>query len=138
MNRMLLSVLFVYALHVIPAARAEEGAKLRRAVIAVDQDTKPTNKFSAKEPQLVVFFIGDGVKKGQKVRGVWIADDVGAAAPKNTKIIEDSLVATEDKQSSAFKLSRPTKGWPVGKYHVDLYVEDKLAEAVNFEIEAAE
>ena len=56
---------------------------------------------------------------------------------KNTTIVENTLTAEKDKDTGGFKLSKPDKGWPVGKYHVDIYVGDKLAETVKFEIEAA-
>jgi len=62
---------------------------------------------------------------------------VGIAAPKNTKIAEDTVPITEEKQTGSFTLSRPNRGWPVGKYRVELFVNDKLAETVKFEIEAA-
>jgi hypothetical protein len=138
MKRFLLSVVLACATFLIPAVQAQEGGKLLRAAVAIDENTKPATKFSTKAPQLVVFFVGDGVKVGEKVRGVWIADDVGKVAPKNTKIAEDTVTATEEKQSSAFTLSRPTKGWPVGQYRVELYVGDKLAETLKFEIKDEE
>jgi outer membrane usher protein FimD/PapC len=67
---------------------------------------------------------------------VWIADDVGSAAPANTKIDESTLEADQDDYYGAFSLSKPTAGWPVGSYHVDIYLNDKLATTAHFTIEA--
>jgi hypothetical protein len=112
--------------------------KLLRAALAVDKDTKPTTTFSADVPQIYAFWIGDGLKSGDKVRGVWIAEDVGDAAPKDTKIDEAILTAETPTDHSAFSLSKPTKGWPVGQYRIEIYVGDKLAETLKFTIEATE
>ena len=32
------------------------------------------------------------------------------------------------------KLSKPTNGWPVGKYRMEISVNDKLAEPLKFSI----
>ena len=55
----------------------------------------------------------DFLGKSEKVRGVWIGEDVGTAAKKNTKIAEDTVPITAEGQTGSFILSRPTKGWPV-------------------------
>ena len=108
--------------------------KVLRAALAVDKDTKPTDTFTADVAKIHAFFIGEALKPGDKVRGVWIADDVGEAAPKGTKIDEATITAATATDQSAFSLSKPTAGWPVGKYHVEILVNDKLAESVPFTI----
>lgn len=62
--------------------------------------------------------------------------DVGDAAPANTKIDEATLTADQDDFYGAFSLTKPTKGWPVGKYRVDIYNGDELATSVTFTIKA--
>jgi hypothetical protein len=138
MKHLLLSIVLAGATFLSAGAQAQDDPKLLRAAVAIDENTRPATKFSKKAAQLTVFFLGDHVKVGQKVRGVWIGEDVGAAAAKNTKIAEDTVAITEERQSGAFTLSRPTKGWPVGKYRVELFVNEKLAETVKFEITAEE
>jgi hypothetical protein len=105
-------------------------------VIAVDQDTRPTTTFAADVPKLFAFFRTKGTESGDKLRGVWIAEDVGDAAPENTKIDESALTADQDDFYGAFSLSKPTKGWPVGKYRVEIYNGDELATTVRFTIGA--
>ena len=117
-------------------ARADDDAPKVEAVIAVDKDTKPTDAFDATVPKLYAFFRSTGTSKDDKFRGVWIADDVGSAAPANTKIDEASLAADQDNFYGAFSLSKPTNGWPPGKYHIDIYVNDDLATSVKFTIAA--
>src|SRR6266566_1437831 len=76
-------------------------------------------------------------KNGDKVRGVLIAEDVGDVAPANSKVLEKTLALDEDTDDGDFNFSKPTKGWPVGKYRVEIYVNDHLAKTVKFTIEAA-
>lgn len=33
-----------------------------------------------------------------------------------------------------FSLSRPTNGWPVGDYRVDMFINDKAAGSVKFSV----
>ena len=107
------------------------------SVIAVDGDTKPASTFTSDVPKLFAFFRTKGTEKGDTLRATWIAEDVGDAAPANTKIDEATVTADEDDFHGAFSLSKPTKGWPVGKYKVEIYDEDELVTTVRFTITAA-
>jgi hypothetical protein len=97
-------------------------------------DDDPTTTFAADTPQIFAFFKTNGVQDGDKLRSVWIAEDVGDAAPANTKIDEKTLNAEGDTDDGVFSLSKPTKGWPVGKYRLEIYVGDELAKTVKFTI----
>jgi len=124
---------FILNSTIISVAQAE-GGKLLRAAVAVDQDTEPTNHFSADTPKIYAFYLGEALKAGDKLRGVWIAEDVGTAAPKNTKIDEASIIAKSATDKGAFSLSKPDKGWPTGNYRIEIYVGEKLADTVKFKI----
>jgi hypothetical protein len=63
---------------------------------------------------------------------VLIAEDVGDAAPANTEVLSKTLTLQEDTSDGDFNFSKPNKGWPPGKYRVDLYVNDKLATKAKF------
>jgi hypothetical protein len=54
------------------------------AVIAEGPDSKPAMTFAQDVPKLYAFFRSEGTHAGDKLSGVWIADDVGSAAPKGT------------------------------------------------------
>jgi hypothetical protein len=75
-------------------------------------------------------------KRRQGARGL-DRGDVGDVAPANTKALEKTLTLEEDTDDGDFAFSKPTKGWPVGKYRVEIYVNDDLAKTVKFTIEAA-
>jgi hypothetical protein len=118
------------------ASQIQAGDMKVEAVIAKDKDTRPATIFPVDIPKLYAFFRTHGSEKGDKFRGVWIAEDVGDAAPKQTKIDEATLTAEQDNFYGAFSLSKPTKGWPVGKYRVDIYSGDEVATSVEFTIKA--
>src|SRR5690242_10295537 len=71
-------------------------------VLAKDKDSKPTDTFDPTVPKVYAFFKTKGSTKGDKLRGVWIAQDVGDAAPENTKIDEATLTADQDNFYGAF------------------------------------
>jgi outer membrane usher protein FimD/PapC len=52
-------------------------------------------------------------------------------------VLETKLDMEGDTDDGDFNFSKPTNGWPVGKYRVEIYVNDELATKVNFTIKAA-
>jgi hypothetical protein len=95
---------------------------------------KPTTKFAADCPKVHAIIKTTGVQKGAKFRAVWIAEDVGEKAPANTKIEETATSLDSDTDKADFSLSKPTNGWPSGKYRVEIYANDKLATKAKFTI----
>jgi hypothetical protein len=104
--------------------------------MTADPKGKPMTVFPADTPKLFARFkITDG-KKGVTLRGVWIADNVAGAKP-NTTLIEKPLNLEEEIESGNFSLEPPAEGWPAGKYHVEIYANDKLAATAKFTVEGA-
>ena len=106
------------------------------AIMTTGPDGKETTTFTPDTPRLFALFKTKGASDGDKIRAVWIADDVGDEAPKGTKIDETTLKAEGDTDDGVFSLAKPINGWPVGKYHVEIYVNDELATKVKFTITA--
>jgi len=70
----------------------------------------------------------------------WIAEDVGQATPPNTVIgtINEEVTELPDGLKNYVvnsHLTRPTKGWPVGKYRVEIKHGDTLATTAHFTIQ---
>jgi len=128
-----LIVLIVSAI-CISAARA--GDVSVKVTMTTGPQDDPTTTFASNTPKLYAMFKTKGAKDGDKIRGVWFADDVGDAAPKGSKIDEKTLTAEGDTDDGMFSLSK-ADGWPVGKYRVDVYVNDELVTTAKFTIEAA-
>ena len=130
-----LFVLLGIGLVSLSAARAMD-VKIE-VTLATDKDGEsPTTTFATDTPLLFALFKTKGILDGDKIRGVWIAEDVGNAAPKETKIDEKTLDAEGDTDDGVFSLSRPNIGWPVGKYRLEIYVGKKLITTQKFTIEA--
>ena len=124
-------------LSIIYASIAFAGDVKVRAVMTTDPEDEPVTSFTADTPKLFAMFKTTGIKNGDRLRGVLIAEDVGDVAQANTKVLEKTLTLEEDTDDGDFAFSKPTKGWPVGKYRVEIYVNDDLAKTVKFTIEAA-
>ena len=119
------------------ASVARGGDVKVTAVTTTGKKDKPTTIFPTDTPEVWAVFKTKGAKKGDKLRGVLIADDVGDAAPANTKVAEKTLTMEGDTDDGYFTFLKPTNGWPAGKYHLDIYANDELATTVKFTIAAA-
>jgi len=122
----------------ICASVASGGDVKITAVTASGPKDKPTTIFTPDTPVVFALLKIKGVKKGDKLRAVWVADDVGDTAPANTKMVEKTMTMEGDPTEGDFSCKKPPEGWPAGKYHVDIYANEELATTVKFTIEAAE
>ena len=121
----------------ICAAVARAGDVKIEAVMSIGPEGESTTTFATDTPNIFAFFKTKGAKDGDKVRGVLIAEDVGDVAPANTKVLETSVTMDGETDEGNFSFSMPTKGWPAGKYRVEIYAGDELATTVKFTIKAA-
>jgi hypothetical protein len=119
-----------------PSATPAEN-KMVSAVLARESAGDAQASFPPETPKLFLRWQGEALAPGDKIRCVWIAEDVGDAAPANYQINETSTKADDVRAFGTFTLSRPNDGWPPGKYRVEIYVGEKLAETLRFTIENA-
>ena len=112
------------------------GRKSLHAFLATGKGGTRSITFSTDAPVIYVFWKGGGLRVGDVVSAIWLAEDVGNASPKDTEIrrAELKVYKPEDEQG-AFSLSRPVdKTWPVGKYRVELFINGSIAEVAKFTI----
>jgi hypothetical protein len=130
-------ILAIAALVPLQFAAAQLGSKKSlRVFLASVKEKKPTTNFSADVPTIYAIWQGQALEVGDKIRVVWIAEDVGEAAPKHDKILEGNATVLKPNEGGDFSLSRPGgKTWPIGKYTVELYINGTLAELAHFNIE---
>jgi len=121
----------------IYAAAANAGDVKVEAFMTTGPENEAVTSFTPDTPMLYAIFKTKGAKDGAKARGVLIAEDVGDVALPNTKVLETKLDMEGDTDDGDFNFSKPTNGWPVGKYRVEIYVNDELATKVKFTIKAA-
>lgn len=101
----------------------------------------PTQRFAADAPIVHVTYKTKDVPKNGDVYTIrWIAEDVGQAAKPNT-VIASLEKKVEDVPDFGMKnyvvntqLSKPTAGWPVGKYLVEIKLGEKVVTSARFEI----
>jgi hypothetical protein len=119
-------------------ASVARGGEVKITVVtSAGENGKPTTVFAPDTPEIRATFTTKETKKGDKLRGEWIADEVGEVAPPHTKIGEKILALEQDDGGGYFTFSKPTNGWPPGKYHLDIYAGDKLTTTVKFTVEGA-
>jgi hypothetical protein len=144
-KRMLYSFSIVLACGILNVSYADDNnstpkfdCTLTNQVTADNQAGDAQSTFTKDTPKIYLFCSSDDVQKGQTVKSVWIAADTNNVAPPNYKIDEKSIqvpaIADDQTYDTNFSLSKPNNGWPVGSYHVDIYVDDQLAQSVKFNV----
>ena len=104
-----------------------------RSLYAETPGGKATTPFPASATKLVFEWkLGPGTS-GEPIESRWIAADTGGVAPMNHVI--SSSKSESGKTEGAFTLSRPTRGFPPGKYRIELRQSDKLIYAEDFSIQ---
>jgi hypothetical protein len=117
-----------------PEVKATVAPKKLSVGLAQELTGEVTTSFTGELPKIYARWQGNALPEKAKIRAVWIAEDVGAAAIPNYKIDEAKVTADRPDQFGTFTLSRPNKGWPAGKYRADFYVNDELSEQAEFTI----
>jgi hypothetical protein len=117
-----------------PEAKPEAAPKQVSVSFAKEQHGKASTTFSSDTPQIYARWHGQRLRRGAKVRAVWIAENIGEDFPPDYKIDEASAIAESPTAHGAFTLSRPDDGWAIGDYRAEFYVDDVLAETVKLKI----
>ena len=127
--------ILVLLIAMIVCAEAVRAGDVKvEAVMTASPGGEETTSFAPDTSKVFALFKTEGAQQGDKIRGVWIAEDVGGAAPANSKIDEKTVTMDGDTDDGDFSLSKPTKGWPAGKYRLEMYVNDKLVTTTKFTI----
>lgn len=104
-------------------------------VLASSKDaTETETTFAPDTAEIFLTATMDDVKAGSKVTITWISVDSHGAAPANYKIDATDLDITEGMNILDGNLSKPTSGWPVGTYRVDLSVDGVVLKSLDFEV----
>jgi len=117
-----------------PEVKSEATSKRLSVTFATDQFGKPTTTFSSDTPQIYMRWEGRRLRKGAKVKAVWIAENIGEDYPQGYKVDEASAIVESQNARGAFTLARPEEGWAEGDYRVEFYVDDVLVDAAKLKI----
>ncbi len=142
MKRILSFVILILLLAVVLAACSFSisTANIAQAVLAKDvkgdtfEPVDPTTTFLVDQPVTHLVVTVANAPSDTRVKAVWTAVDVGGAAPANTKI-DEAEVTLDASGTAHFTLSVPDSGmWPVGKYKVEVYLNDKLDRTLEYTV----
>ena len=117
-----------------PQVKSGAAPKLLSVSLAKDSFGKPMTTFSSNTPEIYARWQGQRLRKGAKIKAVWIAENIGEDFPQDYKVDEVSAVAESPTAHGTFTLTRPEDGWTPGDYRVEFYVDDVLVDAVKLKI----
>jgi hypothetical protein len=117
-----------------PEVKSDAIPKQLTVSLAKERFGKPVTTFSSNTPEIYARWQGQRLRKGAKVKAVWIAENIGEDFPEDYKVDEAFAVAAAPKARGAFTLARPQDGWADGDYRVEFYVDDVLVDAVKLKI----
>ena len=81
---------------------------------------KPTETFSADVPEIFVVFQLHQHESEFKVYGRWVVEK-GDGVPPNHLLGTDAMLLMTEDESGYLSLKRPSTGWPVGEYKVQIF-----------------
>lgn len=113
------------------------AAGFENIVLSASEDAEETEaSFGVDTAKLYLTAdITDDVSSGSKITVAWIAVDSGGAAPPNFRIDEVSFDVGAIENHLDASLSKPNNGFPAGKYQVEIAVDGKVEETVDFTME---
>jgi hypothetical protein len=117
-----------------PEVKSDAAPKRLSVSLSTDRLAKPMTTFSTDTPEICARWQGTRLRKGAKVKAVWIAQNIGEDFPQDYKVDEASATVESQNAHGAFTLARPEDGWPIGDYRVEFYVDDVLVEAAKLKI----
>jgi uncharacterized RDD family membrane protein YckC len=117
-------------------ATAAGQGRVTRAEMGTDstdtfQIIGPATEFYTDTPQIVCVWQIAGTDISTPLKSVWIAEDVGDAAPPNYQLGAKSMSGVNE---GKFYVTSPANGWPIGKYRLEIYIGDTLAKQIPFSI----
>jgi hypothetical protein len=131
-NQVTMKPIFALLLALTVSASLVLAADVKITKVSTGPEAEAATTFATDASEIFAIFKTEGISAGDKVRGVLIAEDVGDAAPANTKVLEKSLTLKGDTEDGDFSFSKPTNGWPPGKYRIEIYVNDELGTKTKF------
>lgn len=111
------------------------GPRITSVTVALDQDAaNPRTVFSPDDPRIYVVVRLADLRPDTKIRCEWFAEKT-AAHSGETRLYVGTL-DTKGRLTHAYCwISRPSGGWSVGSYRVDVYLDDALAQRVPFQVQ---
>ncbi|HET7035320.1 MAG TPA: hypothetical protein VFI42_06510 [Thermomicrobiaceae bacterium] len=116
-----------------PQPDTRVSATLAKGVGPNGQPVDPSDSFAPDTAKIYLVFQAHGLPSESHLEAIWIADRVDAPVPAGYEVTR-STIAVRGDQTGNFSLSKPNPGFPLGQYHVDLYLDGTLVGSFPFTI----
>jgi hypothetical protein len=133
----LLTLILVFAIAQSASAQWFAVAAISGHQAEEDVPTKSVYIIPPDTPEFYCAWSILGTKSGDKISGTLIAEDVGKVAPPNYEVMTAVYDVPKGKSDNAwghFNFTKPTNGWPVGYYRVEIRKNGVLVAGAMFEI----
>ncbi len=129
----LLAVLLVATLVLSACDFSFTTAHIANAFTASDNaGNQPTKVFSQDATFYAIVELANA-PDDTVVKAAWVAVDVQDVAPETA--IDDASITGGDNVITFNLSNAPNTLWPTGKYRVDLYLNDKVDQSLEFEVQ---
>jgi len=128
----LAAALAAFALQAAPSAAA--SPRYADMVLSDQKGGAAKHVFKPDTAKIYLHAKLEDVPGGSTVKSDWIAEKT-QVAPPNYKMDSVELKIGPLINNVDFNMSKPTKGWPLGDYRIDLFINGKPAGNVKYKIE---
>lgn len=141
MRKTAASLLAAFALAFLPLPLATRGAAIAaearfEKVFCADSRwaAEGRSAFIASTPKIYVLFDVVNAAPGTRLRAAWYAEKVEGIAENDKFSDVSTRTGVGGHFRGCFSHTRPPRGWPVGLYRVELFIDDRAAKTVSFRI----
>ncbi len=125
----------VIGLLIVMSVQASEGGPKYGAMNLSDngKGDSPTLLFAADVPEIYLDVELIDIVGGETLTATWIAEKTDTARP-NSKIDSADVIVDASMNDAKFSVHRPSAGWPIGDYRVEMAINGQSASSVHFKI----
>ena len=135
-NKKFLPIVLVILVLMAATLACEFGAttaNISDAHMSVDDaDSAQTEVYAPADAAFYCVFALNNAPDDTVVKGVWTLVEADGYDPDQ---VIDEVEYTGGDDTLTFNLDRGDQEWPVGKYKIDLYINDELVQTLNFEVQ---
>lgn len=126
-------VLAFGALAALTLAMPAHAADFTNIVLSATKGGTAQTEFPADTPVIYISTDLVDIPATSTITFSWISVDSHGVAPANYTIDKVDLHVGENNEANS-QFSKPTAGWPVGTYRVDLAIDGTVAESAPFSV----
>jgi hypothetical protein len=131
-NFQIFLAVLVIALVTMACEFSASTAKIDSVTLTADENNVQATQVFGQSDVFYAVVTTKNAPDDTKLKAVWVAVEAEGVDP-NFTILEKELVS-EGMDTFTFSLSNDNL-WPVGKYRVDIYMNDELDQSVEFSVE---